>query len=275
VGDWPGIVVATCAVTLGVVSEAVFVGVRVRPVIREELRDTPLRGDPLTLMRLLRFYVPLALTALINLAALPIYSAGLGRMPLTIESLATWPVISGLIFAFRAIGISFNEVVVALIDRHRSTRNLFRFTLGLSAGVSVILLLLVTTPLAWGWFSGVSALEEPLARMGTRALWLALLMPGLGVFESWFTGIIVHSRRTRAVPEAVLVSLITVVVVLAVGVTTGLLAGLYVGIAAHALGNLLRVIWLWFRSREELSRLRDRDRSDEPFPPEPVAVPVS
>jgi len=225
-------------------------------------------------MRLLRFYVPLALTALINLAALPIYSAGLGRMPLTIESLATWPVISGLIFAFRSVGLSFNEVVVALIDRTRSTRNLFRFTLGLSAAISVILLLLVTTPLAWGWFSGVSGLDDPLARMGTRALWLALLLPGLGVFESWFTGVLVHSRRTRAIPEGVLLSLGTVVLVLAVGVITGRLAGLYVGIGAHALGNLLRVIWLWFRSREELSRLRDRDRGDEPSPPEPLPSPA-
>jgi hypothetical protein len=272
VGSWPGIVVATCAVTLGVVAEAIFVGLRVQPIIREELRNLPLQGDPLTLMRLLRFYVPLALTALINLAALPLYSAGLGRMPLTMESLATWPVISGLIFAFRSVGLSFNEVVVALIDRTGSTRNLFRFTLGLSAAVSALLFLLTATPLAWGWFSGVSGLEDSLARMGTRALWLALLLPGLGVLESWFTGILVQSHRTRAIPEAVLVSLGTVVLVLAVGVTTSRFAGLYVGIAAHALGNLLRVIWLWSRSRGEVSRLRVRDRiGDEPPAAEPIA----
>ena len=58
-----------------------------------------------------------------------------------------------------------------------------------------------------------------------------------------------------------LLSLSTVILVLTTGVVVGKFAGLYVGIAAHALGNLVRVIWLRARCRRDFAELRERDRT--------------
>src|SRR5438477_388188 len=48
-GGWPGIVVGTCAVTCGVVAEAVFAGLAVRPVRHGALLVAPAVEPPLTM----------------------------------------------------------------------------------------------------------------------------------------------------------------------------------------------------------------------------------
>ncbi len=97
-GKFPGIVVASSAVATGVVAEAIFIGIVVRPVIKNNLLPAPPVEPALTLRSFLDFYIPLAMTSLLTLLANPIGSAALSRMPLALSSLAVWPVITGLIF---------------------------------------------------------------------------------------------------------------------------------------------------------------------------------
>ena len=125
--DIPGIVVATSAVATGVISEALFIGLVVRPVLRNQLRTAPPVDPPLTQAAFMDFYLPLVMTSLISLLVNPIGSAALGRMPFPVESLALWQVLGGLIFMVRSLGIAYNEVVVALLDEVRSSRALRRF----------------------------------------------------------------------------------------------------------------------------------------------------
>ncbi|MDM7915376.1 MAG: hypothetical protein QUU85_08945, partial [Candidatus Eisenbacteria bacterium] len=106
----PGIVVGASAVATGVVAEAVFSGIAVRPVLRHRLPAEPPQAVPLTFGTFLHFYVPLAMTPLIVMLNGPIGSAAIGRMPRTLDSLAVWPVINGLGFLFRSVGVAFNEV---------------------------------------------------------------------------------------------------------------------------------------------------------------------
>ena len=59
---WDGITVATTAITAGVMFEAVYATMRVRPVLRNNLL-TVLPGErPLTVHRFMRLYLPLVLT---------------------------------------------------------------------------------------------------------------------------------------------------------------------------------------------------------------------
>ena len=104
-----------------------------RPVLKNELKLAPPLPVPLTFAAFLDFYIPLALTSLLNLLVQPIGSAAVSRMPRPIESLAAWSVVSGLIFMLRSPGIAFNEVVVALLDRPRSSASLWRFAVILIA----------------------------------------------------------------------------------------------------------------------------------------------
>src|SRR5690606_26779531 len=98
IGTIPGIVVGTAAVATGVVAEALYIGLRTRPIVRGPLAAAPTVEPALTFGAFLAFYVPLALTSLLNLLIQPIGSAALGRMPLALASLAAWPVMSGISF---------------------------------------------------------------------------------------------------------------------------------------------------------------------------------
>ena len=199
-GNISGIVIATSAVICGVVIEAIYVGIVVRPVLKNELKLVPPLEVPLTFAVFMDFYIPLALTSLLNLLVQPIGSAAVSRMPRPIESLAAWAVVSGLIFMLRSGGIAYNEVVVALLDRPRSSAPLWRFAVILITASSLLLLLITITPLAWLWFSGVSGLSTELAKLATTSLWLALPGPALAVLQSWYQGTMLHDRRTRASP---------------------------------------------------------------------------
>ena len=246
--------VGASAVVLGVVAEAVFIGVTVRSDLRT-LRDTKHKGESLTLGRLLRFYFPLALTSVMTLSMLPLLSAGMGRMPRTIDSLATWPVLNGMLFAFKAAGLAYNEVVVAMLDRPHTVRALFRFNLLLAGVGSILLLIIAGTDLGWIWFAQITGLPPSLARMAVTGLWIGSLVPALSVFQNWYQGILVHSRHTRGVSEAVALSLCGVFLVLGIGIRVGSYPGLFVAVTAMAVGSVIQVSWLWYRSRPEIRKL--------------------
>jgi hypothetical protein len=259
VGTIPGIVVAGTAVALGVLSEAAYVGLRVRPVLRDQLRRAPPVEETLTLRGFLEFYIPLAMTSLLTLLVLPIGSAALSRMPRALESLAVWPVVSGMVFMLRSLGIAYNEVVVALLDVPQADRSLRRFAAGLAVLATLLLLVVAGTPLAVFWFERVSALGPRLAGLARMALWVALPMPGLSVLQSWYQGTILHSRRTRGITEAVAISLLVSGLVLGAGVAWARVAGLLVGWLAFDIGNLVQTAWLWVRSRPAMCEMKVRE----------------
>ncbi len=247
-GSVPGIVVATLTVIAGVLVEAAYVRFKVARVVREEL---PARSEspPLGVSTFLAFYVPLSLTSILSLMTQPLGSAAMSRLSLPLESLAVWPVVSGVVFLLRSFGFAYNEVVVALLERPRSLGSLRRFTLVLAGLTSLAYLLLLVPAVAVFWLEDVTGLSPELATLARRSLWLALPMPALSVLISWYQGIIVHSGRTRAVSEAVGISLTVIVGILAVAVTVGATTGIYAALGAMAVGETVRTGWLWFRSR--------------------------
>jgi hypothetical protein len=258
IGDIPGVMVGAAAQALGVTAEAIYAGLRVQTVLRHQL-DRSDESEPLSWRAFASFYVPLALTSLMFLIWQPIGSAAISRMPEAIASLAAWQVVSSLTFMMRSFGFSYNEVVVALLGEQGSSHNLRRFTTILSAGTTGLHLLIAATPLAMLWFSGVMALDQPLAEIAYVAFWLALPMPLLSTFQSWYQGAILYSRRTRAIPESVLVFLGTVFVVLAVGVWLGRITGLYVAMVGFVVATLAQTVWLGYRSRPVLHEVVRRD----------------
>jgi progressive ankylosis protein len=245
----PGIVVGTGAVICGVVCEATYIGWRTRPVVRGPLARAPAVEPALTFRAFGNFYVPLAMTALMQLGAQPLNSAFLSRMPRPLESLALWPVLTGALFIMESMGIAYNEVVVALLDQPGALRALRRFTVLLVTATTSLLLLLAATPLAELWFGQVAALASPLVALARGALWLALPVPALVAMQSWFQGTLLFTRRTRGISEAVGIAAVVTVIVLGSGVALGRFVGLDVGIAALTLGYGCQTGWLWWRSR--------------------------
>ena len=258
IGTVPGIAVAGVAVSLGVICEAVYSGIRVRPVVRDELPNAPIVEPPLQMRPFLAFYIPLGMTSFLTLLALPLGSAALSRMPLPLASLAVWPVVSGFIFMLRSMGMAYNEVVVALLDKPGAVASLQRFAAFLAGATTTLLILLAATPLSSWWFETVSGLPPDLAELARRSVWFALLLPAFNVYQSWYQGILLYTRKTRGITEAVAISLVISLVVLTIGVRLGTIVGLYVGWTAFSLGGLAQMFWLRRRSRPALEVLHQQ-----------------
>jgi hypothetical protein len=250
----PGIVVGASAVSTGVLSEALFVGWVVRPVVANRMPAVDENEIPLTRSRFLRFYAPLALTSLLNLSALSIGSAAMGRMFRPIDSLAVWPVLNGLTFTLRSLGFAYNEVVVALLEKRGAARSLVRVAAKLAAVTSAMLLAVAATPLSTLWFERVSSLTGPLTELARAAIWIAIPMPALAAAQSWFQGILVHGHRTRAVSEAVVLYLLTYAVALLIALRIPDVPGIYLGFVAALAATIAQTAWLAWRSRDALRR---------------------
>jgi len=259
-GRLPGIVVGASAVAAGVICEAIYAGLVVRPVLRDELSLAPTVEPPLTWRIFSAFYIPLVMTSLLSLLANPIGSAALSRMPLALESLAVWPVITGLIFIFRSLGIAYNEVVVALLDNHGAYPHLNRFAHLLAASLTLCLFVVAATPVSHLWFQNISALSPELSGLAQYALWFALPLPALSVLQSWYQGAILYSKRTHSITESVVIYLLTSLVVLVSGLTFRRFAGLNIGILALTLSVATQTGWLWLRSRPVRRALDLRDQ---------------
>jgi len=266
IGTIPGTTVAAAALALGVTSEAIYAGLRAQGVIDNQLKGAPAVEDPVTLRSFIDFYTPLAMTSLLRLLAEPLSSAALSRMPRALDSLAVWSIVTGFIFLLRSFGMAYSEVVIALLEEPRSSLILRRFMIILTSVVSALLLAVAATPLAIIWFERVTGLPADLAVFSRQALWVALLMPGINVLQSWYQGLLVHSRRTRGITEAVAIYLVTSSALLVSGVVWGRIAGLYVALAAISSGRLIQTIWLWHRSRPAMESVERRDAGQQPSP---------
>lgn len=257
----PGIIVGAGAVASGVIAEAVYVGIVVRPVLKNELKIVPALAEPLTFPGFIHFYIPLVMTALLTMVIQPMGSAAMGRMPQPLDSLATWPIVWGLAFLLRSMGVAFNEVVVAILDETGSTAPLARFAWLLAGLLTLLLLLVAATPLASAWFVDLYRLTPDLARLARQTLWIALPLPGLTVFQSWFQGAILHGRHTRHVTESVIFFLVLSGILLSVGVAWGRLPGLSVAMGSFVISTAAQTAWLWMRSRPVIAASRQRDRT--------------
>jgi hypothetical protein len=225
---------------------------------------TPQAGDsvgpgdsrpPLTWGAFFEFYIPLALTSLLLMSTGPIVSASVSRMPRPLDSLAVWPVINGLTFILRSLGMAVNEVVVAHLDRPGAIRSLRRFSILLGLATTSIFAVVGFTPLARIYFARVSALSPELTALATKAVRIVVVMPGLGALQSWFQGVLVHSRRTRGITESVVIYLGINLVLLTLGMRFVNAPGIFVGLGAVVGAAVCQLFWLWRRSRPALGGL--------------------
>jgi len=244
----PGIIVATGGLSAGVLFEAGFMFWCVRPIVRDFQQHSAEPERPLTIQRLCTFYWPLALTPLITLATLSIGSAAISRMPRALESLAVWPVLGGLTFMFRSVGIAVQEVVVTFSDRPHFLQPLRQFVWLVSFGASATLLLIAATPLSTIWFESVAALSPELSSLASTALWMAVVLPALSPWESYFQGELVYRGATTYVTQAVVLYLLGTSSLLILGIFYGQIIGLYVGVAATLTGISVQMWWLWRHS---------------------------
>jgi len=267
---WDGVIVASTAISTGVVFEAVYATLRVRPVVRRNLLSAIPGDPPLTWRRFLRFYLPLVLTTVMQILMQPLVSASLSRMPDSLSSLALWPVLYGVLIMTNSAAYAFVESVIVLLDRPGSIEVLRRFTWRLGACLAAIPMALAITPLGDFWFDRIAALPPELLQQAKQSLWLVIPLPALTALSSLFQGTLINSQRTGRITEADLFSLAMVAAVLTIGSLLGGrpcgtgggvlcgVPGVLFAVAAFNFGSIVRNLWLWRRSQRVYLSIRLR-----------------
>ncbi len=245
----PGATVASGMMVCGVITEAVYVGLRARPIIRQELRHAPPLAEPIPLRAMIAFFIPLALTPFLNMLVRPIGSAALSRLPDPLQTLAIWPVISSFSWLIVTPGAAYNEVVIALLDRPGSRRSLVQFLWMLMGSQLGLMLALALTPLGYLWFSPVAGLGSADATLAAQAFPLLIPASLISPLNSWFVGNILHQRKSRAITEGMVLYLAVFVLGLLAGGRLPQISGIFVTLGSSTLASVLQTAWLGLRSR--------------------------
>ena len=243
----PGAHIGALALSVAVVVEAVTSRVMTRQIVPQLLKR-PRQADrmkTLTLPALIRFYVPLALTSFIALTVQPIVTFFMGQARFTLESLAVLPVIHGLTFVFRSIGLSYLEVAIALLGRQREHfQKLRNFAYGLAVISAVGLSAIAFTPLSIVWFHDISGLTMSLTTFATLPIQILACFPVMSVALHFMRAILVHARQTQTITWATVAELIAVTVVLTLTINRLDMVGAVAASVALLVGRIVGVAWL-------------------------------
>ena len=243
----PGALVGALALSAGVVTEALASRLMTRELVAglPDPRRTAAGEETLRTAALLRFYAPLGLTTFVALSAQPLVTFFMGQARFPVESLAVLPVIHGLTFVFRALGLSYLEVVIALIGRRREHfERLRNFACLLAVGATGGLMAIAFTPLAQVWFHTVSGLSLALTGFALLPIRILAVFPAFSVLLHVQRGLLVHARRTRPTTTATAIEVAAVGAVLAVTVHSLDFPGAVAAATALLAGRVVGVAWL-------------------------------
>lgn len=252
-GSFDGVIIGAVSLTIGVTMEAVASRLMVNQVIKKiKLTETPAK-DSLTYKEISKFYYPLALTSLIGLGVQPLVTFFVGQSKMALESLAVLPVVTSFVFIFRALGLSYQEVIIALIGEKKEGFNLLlKFALILSGILVLLLGLFAFTPLADFWFKTVSGLSISLTDFARAPLMIMFFFPALTVLISIQRGVLVSAKNTKPITIATATEFLAIVISLFIFVYYMNLVGAVAATIAFVAGRLASNFYLLSHSIESI-----------------------
>ncbi len=240
-----GASLGACALSAGVVAEALTTRWLARQAIRQSLQSTDGTVAMRSYTALGRFYLPLAMTPLIGLSVHPVVTFFLGHASRPLESLAIMPVLYALTFVFRALGLSFPEVAIATLQDGVQNRIVVRrFAMYLSLALGGGLSLIAFTPLNVFWYATVSGLPAELVSLAIMPLQIMALFPALTVAIGYQRALLINAGVTVPVTVATAMEASGIFTILALLVLYSGLPGVTAAAIAYLLGRLLALMYL-------------------------------
>lgn len=210
-----GVIVGATSLSFAVIMEAIAIRFMVQSTIKKIKSDDAISTQSLTYKEIYKFYYPLALTSLIGLGVQPLVTFFVGQSRMSLESLAILPVVTSFVFIFRALGLSYQEVIIALMGENKEgLKPLLKFAMYLSGILVSVLALFAFTPLSDFWFFTVSGLSESLSRFAQLPLMIMFFFPALTVLISIQRGILVSDKNTKPVTMGTTTEFVTIVITL-------------------------------------------------------------
>ena len=201
---YSGALIATAAMSIGMIVSAITAGFFFRVSVAKKIPENAHHGYVMKWPRLLAFYVPLSLTSIFLVVSRPIQTFGMSRALFPVNSLAVWPVISAFLFLFNSLALSYQEAVIALLERNPDYKEKLKvFARGLALILSIFTLLVGATQLRILWFKGVNGLSDDLFSMVRIPVLILAAMPALITLKSWMRAQYVRNRRTAVLTQGI------------------------------------------------------------------------
>ena len=237
--DVPGVVVGASALSAAVICEAIASKIMVRKFLIKLKSQLNEEQNELTIKEIIKFYYPLALTSLLTLGIQPFVTFFIGQSRMPLESFAVMPVVTSFVFIFRGLGLSFQEVVVALIgDNMAGFDQLKRFAIKLAMFVAGTLMLIAFTPLAEIWFRDVSGLSESLTEFAKLPLMIMSFFPAFTVLISFQRAVLVKANETKQITYGTAIEFVGIIVVVAICIKFFSLVGAVAATIAFVIGRM-------------------------------------
>lgn len=243
----PGALVGAAALSVAVVFEAIASRIMAIKIVNKIKNEFPGKNINFNIdqKHIIGFYLPLALTSLLTLGVQPFVTFFIGQSRLAIESLAVMPVVTSFVFIFRGLGLSFQEVVVALLgDKKEGYIPLKKFAVNLAAILAGLLIIIAFTPLADIWFINVSGLSGILADLAAEPLMIMSFFPALTVFICFQRGALVSIKNTKPITYGTAIEFITIIVVLFVSIKYFSAIGAIAATVSFVIGRIAANIYL-------------------------------
>lgn len=258
----PGAIIGAISLAGGVVSEAFLTRYLARHAITAILQTEPAEEQQLSYREIWDYYLPLALTPFIALSIHPLVTFFLGKSRDPLESLAVMPVIYGLTFVFRAVGLSYQEVAIALLGENRENYHKVRnFAVILGIATSACLSLIAFTPLSRIWFRDLSGLNDLLANFATLPLQIMAIFPALTVLICFQRSILIVTRVTNPISISTAIEAVGIFSILLLTMLYFPLPGVVAASIAYVIGRLLAIAALQRPLTSQLKQLTPKKDS--------------
>ncbi len=257
--SFPGAIIGAMSLSAGVIAEALLTRYLARQAITDILHTDLTAETQLSYREICSYYLPLALTPFIGLSIHPMVTFFLGKSRDPLESLAVMPVIYGLTFVFRAIGLSYQEVAIALLGEnqgnYRKVRNV-AVILGIST--SACLSLIAFTPLSGFWFENLSGLNERLSQFAILPLQIVAIFPALTVLICFQRSVLIVTRVTNPISLSTAIEATGIFSVLLLSMLYFPLPGVVAASIAYVTGRLLAIAALQRPLKPQLTILTSK-----------------
>ena len=244
--NFHGVEVGAAALSVGVTMEAIMSKIMALNVIKK-LKLNYSGNENLSYRGIINFYYPLALTALISLAAQPIVTFFLSQSREAINSLAVLPVVTALTFVFRSFGLSFQEVGIALMGENwEGYKHLRNFAI-LSGSIATLFLMAIAfSPLADIWFHTVSGLSAELTNFSKLPIKIMAIFPALTFLIAFQRAILVNARHTVPITWGTVIEVSLIILILLVLIHYLNFIGVIAATIAYVVGRILATTYLMF-----------------------------
>jgi Na+-driven multidrug efflux pump len=240
-----GAYVGAGAMSLAVFTEAIATRIMASGALKALLDTEDTENGDLGLRKISKFYYPLAITSLLSLGVHPFVTFFLGRSYMAVESLAVLPVVTSLVFIFRSLGLSYQEVNIALIGKQKQNYTVLRnFAVYMGMSVTILITVLAFTPLADLWFINVSGLSKDLADMSYLPLKIMILLPAFTVLLNYQRSLLLINRTTGPISTATAVELLSIIVILLICVVFLNMTGVVAAALAFTAGKGISTLYL-------------------------------